>query len=69
MANGYTQSAVGSAAYVINLPPPPDFTITAAPSSLTVTAGDSGTVTSRPGTHRAIRFICESQLLLHCSIC
>jgi N-acetylneuraminic acid mutarotase len=43
-ASGDTVSAVASATYTINLPTP-DFSVTASPSSLTVTGGQTGTTT------------------------
>ena len=43
-APGYSNSAVGSAAYTINLPTP-DFQISVSPSSLTIRQGQSGTAT------------------------
>jgi N-acetylneuraminic acid mutarotase len=44
VASGYSGSAVASATYTINLPVP-DFTVAANPTSLSVTAGQSGTMT------------------------
>ena len=42
-ANGYRNSAVGSAAYVIQ--PPPTFAFSGSPGSLTIASGGEGTVT------------------------
>ena len=42
-ASGTSRSRVASAAYVINVPP--DFSVTAAPATMTVTAGGSGMAT------------------------
>jgi hypothetical protein len=42
-ASGSSRSAIASAAYVINVPA--DFSVTAAPAMMTVTAGSSGTAT------------------------
>jgi len=44
VATGYANSAVASAAYVIDLPPP-NFSLTSSASSLTVSSGQSGTLT------------------------
>jgi hypothetical protein len=51
-ANTYAPSLVGSAAYVINLPPPA-FTITAANTTLTVSHGGSATTTLTITTNAA----------------
>jgi hypothetical protein len=50
VATGFTQSAVGSAAYVISAPPPPDFSVTATPASQSVTPGASTTYTVTIGS-------------------
>jgi hypothetical protein len=60
-ASGYFNSAVASATYTINLPP--DFSVAATPTSLTVTAGSSGTatvtVTPANGFNAAVSFSCS----------
>jgi hypothetical protein len=60
--NGYSNSAVVSATYTINLPPP-DFTITAGSSSLKVQSGQSGSltisVTPVNGFDAAVSFVCS----------
>jgi hypothetical protein len=43
IASGFNSSAVVSAAYTITVPP--DFSVTAGPATMTVTAGSSGTAT------------------------
>jgi hypothetical protein len=43
VASGFSNSAVASAAYTINVPA--DFSVTAAPTSLTLSSGQSGTIT------------------------
>jgi hypothetical protein len=50
VATGFTQSAVGSAAYVISAPPPPDFSVSATPASQSVTPGASTTYTVTIGS-------------------
>jgi hypothetical protein len=50
VATGFTQSAVGSAAYVITAPPPPDFSISAAPASQSVAPSGSTTYTVTVGS-------------------
>lgn len=64
-ASGYSTSAVASAAYTINLSGP-DFSVTASPSSLTVTAGQSGTTTISVmplnGFNTAVSFSCSGLL-------
>jgi N-acetylneuraminic acid mutarotase len=59
VASGYTTSGVASATYTI----PPNFSVAAAPASLTVTAGNSGTttVTIAPegGFNAAVSFACS----------
>ena len=60
VASGFSNSAVVSAAYTIDLP---DFSVTTSPSSLTVTAGSSGTtmvsVTSLSGFNSSVSFACS----------
>jgi N-acetylneuraminic acid mutarotase len=62
MAVGYTNSDVASAAYIINIPPP-DFSISISPSSVTLQAGESGTTTittkNENGFHAALSFACS----------
>jgi N-acetylneuraminic acid mutarotase len=62
VASGYAPSAVSSASYIINLPPP-SFTLAASPSILTVDAGGSGTsmltVTPLNGFNSAVSFACS----------
>src|ERR1700726_4491365 len=50
VATGFTQSAVGSAAYVISAPPPPDFSVAATPASQSVTPGGNTTYTVTVGS-------------------
>jgi hypothetical protein len=50
VATGFTQSAVGSAAYVISAPPPPDFSVSATPASQSVAPGASTTYTVTIGS-------------------
>src|SRR4029077_7492527 len=50
VATGFTQSAVGSAAYVISAPPPPDFSVAATPASQSVTPGGNITYTVTVGS-------------------
>lgn len=62
VASGYLTSAVASAAYTINLPPP-SFTFAASPTSLTMGAGGTGTstltVTPQNGFNSAVSFGCS----------
>jgi hypothetical protein len=62
VASGYSNSAIASATYTINLPAP-DFSVAASPASFTVTAGQSGTttVTLTPlnGFNSAVSFSCS----------
>ena len=59
-ANGYSNSAVGSAAYVIQ--PPPTFAFSGSPGSLTIASGGEGTVTltvtPQNGFYGAVSFAC-----------
>lgn len=61
-APGYSNSALTTATYTINLPAP-DFSVAASPASLTVTAGQSGTatlsVTPLYGFNSAVTFACS----------
>ncbi len=61
-ASDYSASNVASVAYTINLPAP-DFTMAASPTSITVTAGQSGTasisVTPANGFNSAVTFSCS----------
>jgi hypothetical protein len=61
-APGYSNSALATAAYTINLPAP-DFSVAASPASFTVTAGQSGTatisVTPLYGFNSAVTFACS----------
>lgn len=61
-ANGFSTSAITSAAYTINLPPA-DFTVAPSPASITVTAGASGTTsisaTPQNGFNSAVSFACS----------
>ena len=50
VATGFTQSAVGSATYTIQAPPPPDFSVSAMPASQSVTPGGSTTYTVTVGS-------------------
>ena len=50
VATGFTQSAVGSATYTIQAPPPPDFSVSATPASRSVAAGGSTTYTVTVGS-------------------
>jgi hypothetical protein len=58
----YTSSAVGSAAYTINIPPP-TFTMDASSASITVKSAQSGsvtlTVTPQNGFNSAVSFACS----------
>jgi N-acetylneuraminic acid mutarotase len=60
-ASGYSTSAVTTAAYVINLPPP-TFTFGATPASLTIASGSQGTVnltvTPQNGFNSTVSFAC-----------
>jgi hypothetical protein len=62
VAAGYSASPLASAAYVINLPPP-NFTLTASSTSLTVNGGGQGTVTltvtPQNGFNSAVSFACS----------
>jgi hypothetical protein len=64
IANSVLSSAVASAAYTINVPP--DFSIAAAPASMTVAAGGSGTasisMSAQGGFASAVTFSCSSGL-------
>uniref|UniRef100_E6QI25 GH29D-like beta-sandwich domain-containing protein n=1 Tax=mine drainage metagenome TaxID=410659 RepID=E6QI25_9ZZZZ len=61
VADGYSDSAMASAVYTIKLPP--DFSIAASPTSLTVLAGKSGsisvTVNQQNAFNSAIQFSCS----------
>ena len=61
-AGGYSTSAVASATYTINLPPP-SFTFAASPTSLIVTSGGKGTTTltisPQNGFNSAVSFACS----------
>lgn len=60
-ANTYVQSAVASAAYTINLPPP-SFALSSSTSTLTVNSGSQGsltlTVTPQNGFNSTVTFAC-----------
>ena len=62
VASGYANSAVASAEYTINLPPP-TFAFAASPASLTVNSGSQGsvtlTVTPAYGFNSAVSFACS----------
>ena len=61
VATGFSNSAVASAAYIINFPP--DFSVSAAPATLTVTAGSSGTgmisISPQESFASAVSFACS----------
>jgi N-acetylneuraminic acid mutarotase len=65
VASGYTNSAIASATYTINSigTSEPSYTVTFSPSSLTITAGQSGTttvtVTPQNGFNSAVSFGCS----------
>lgn len=63
VASGYSNSAVASATYTINLPAA-DFSVAASPASISVTAGNSGTttfsITPLNGFHAAVLFGCSA---------
>ncbi len=62
VASGHSTSAVASATYTINLPPP-SFTLAASPGSLTVQSGSSSatalTVTPQNGFNSTVSFACS----------
>jgi hypothetical protein len=62
IANGFSNSAVATAAYVINQPTP-DFLVSVNPTSLTIVAGQSGmatfTVTPENGFNSPVSFACS----------
>jgi N-acetylneuraminic acid mutarotase len=64
VAYGYSASTIASAAYTVNLPPP-NFTFSSNPGSLTVNAGSQGsvtlTVTPQNGFQSGISFACSGQ--------
>jgi N-acetylneuraminic acid mutarotase len=66
VASGYSNSAIAAASFSVLLPPPPpaqDFSLTASPSTLTITAGQSGSVsisvTPLNGFDAAVSFGCS----------
>ena len=62
IANGYSNSSVGSATYTINLPPP-TFTFTVPPTSISVNSGSQATttltITPQYGFNAAVTFACS----------
>ena len=60
VANGYSNSAIATASYTINLSPP-SFTLSASPSSLIVSSGGQGAVTLTPqnGFNSTVNFACS----------
>ena len=66
VASGYFNSAIASAAYTINLPPPPqpDFSISLSPSTWTLAAGQfvgiMVTVAPQTGFHSKVSFSCSA---------
>ncbi len=62
VADGYANSAVATAVYIINLTSP-DFQVSVSPSTLTIVAGQSGqatfTVTPENGFNSAVTFACS----------
>lgn len=62
VASGYASSAVASATYTINLPPP-TFTLGVSPGSLSVNSGGQGTatltITPQSGFNSAVSFACS----------
>jgi len=62
-ATGFANSAMATANYTINLPPPPDFQVSVNPSALTIVAGKSGTatftVTPQNGFKSPVSFACS----------
>lgn len=64
VASGYSSSAVGIAAYTINLPPP-SFTLSASPTSITVNSGQPAaitlTISPQNGFTQAISLSCSGQ--------
>lgn len=64
IAPGYTDSAIATATYTINLPPP-SFLLSASPTTATINAGGSAkftlTVTPQNGFTQAVSFSCSGQ--------
>ena len=62
VAPGYTESPIASAAYVIQLPPP-DFTVTAVPGTLSISGGQSATsivaITASDGFTQNVSLSCS----------